>query len=202
MYQKALVAAKHLDFDPLRAAKQMGVTVLGRTMVFDNEIEQDALANFHLIEYRVNGKTLVQSVDSVTAGLTPLEAEVFEALHQSPSSFYQVIGFVPEESQIRLQDLLDSQASELLLTDVGLSQSLAVRGTAFALFCRPARVRGMTMTNGTSFTFHVGNAPGLVQAYRQKTKKVPPEQQSEHRFIFFFQKHRKIGIEQVLRYET
>jgi hypothetical protein len=55
------------------------------------------------------------------------------------------------------------------------------------------------MTNGTSFTFHAANVPGLLQAYRQKTKKVPPQDLSEHRFIFFFQKHRQIGIPQVIR---
>src|ERR1041385_3433923 len=124
MYKKVLAAAKPLDFNLFRMAKQMGITVLQRTVVLDNEIAQDALANFHFNEYRVDGKTLAQSVDSVTAGLTPLEAEVFEAARQSRSSFYQVSGFVPEEQQIRLQDLLDSQASEVLLTDVGLSQTL------------------------------------------------------------------------------
>jgi hypothetical protein len=199
MYKKVLSAAKHFDFDPLRIAKQMGITVLGRTMVFGNEIEQDALANYHFNEYRMNGKTLAQSVDSATAGLTPLEAEVLEAARQSHSSFYQVSAFVPEEKQIRLRDLLDSQAPEVLLTDVGLSQSLAINGMRFALFCRPARVRGIAMTNGTSFAFHLENAPGLLQAYRQKTRKVLSEHLSEHRFIFFFQKHRQIGIEQVIR---
>jgi hypothetical protein len=138
-------------------------------------------------------------VDPVAAGLTPLETEVLEAARQSRSSFYEVKAFVPEEQQIRLQDLLDTQASQVLLTDVGLSQSLAVNGLRFALFCRPATVRGITMTNGTSFAFHTANVPGLLQAYRQKTKKVPPQDLSEHRFIYFFQKHRQIGIAQVIR---
>jgi hypothetical protein len=62
-----------------------------------------------------------------------------------------------------------------------------------------ATVRGITMTNGTSFAFHAANVPGLLQAYRQKTKKAPPQDLSEHRFIFFFQKHRQIGIPQVIR---
>jgi hypothetical protein len=55
------------------------------------------------------------------------------------------------------------------------------------------------MTNSSSFTFHLRDVPGLLQAYRQKTKRVPPEDLSAHRFIFFFKKHRQIGIEQVLR---
>jgi hypothetical protein len=46
MYKKTLVASEHPDFTPIRMAKQMGIPVLGRRMMFDNEIEQDALANF------------------------------------------------------------------------------------------------------------------------------------------------------------
>jgi hypothetical protein len=57
-------------------------------------------------------------------------------------------------------------------------------------------VRGLTMTSGLSFSFDPVRAPGLVQAYRQKMKKVPPEDLSEQRFIFFFQKHRQFGKEQ------
>jgi hypothetical protein len=38
--------------------------------------------------------------------------------------------------------------------------------------------------------------PGLVQAYCQNTKKVPPENLPEQRFVFFFQKYRQCGEEQ------
>ena len=159
---------------------------------------RDAFGHFHFHEYRVNGKTLAQSVEAVAAGLTLLESEVFEGLRQSQSSFYQVKAAVPDEHQIRLQDLLTPQPSEVLLTDVSLSQFLLDNGLPFALFCRAATVRGLTMTNGASLTFYVEDVPGLLQAYRQKTKKVPPEDMSEHRFIFFFQKHRQIGVPQAI----
>jgi hypothetical protein len=199
MYKKVLPLSMHLDFHPLRVARKMGLSVLGRGIVCNNEIEEDALMNFQFSEYRVNGKTLAQTVDPAAAGLTPLESEIFEQVRQSTTSFYQVVGFEPESQQIRLRDLLDSQAPEVTLTDVGLSRSMAVNGVRFAMLTRTATVRGLTMTNGTSFTFHLKNAPGLLQAYRQKIRRVPPEQVSEFRFIYFFQKHRQIGIEQTIR---
>lgn len=41
--------------------------------------------------------------------------------------------------------------------------------------------------------------PGILQAYRQKTKRVPPEDLPEARFVFFFQKYRQFGVEQEFR---
>jgi hypothetical protein len=54
-------------------------------------------------------------------------------------------------------------------------------------------VRGLTTTSGLRFSFEPDRAPGLLQAYRQKMKKVPPEDLPEQRFIFFFQKRRQFG---------
>jgi hypothetical protein len=68
-----------------------------------------------------------------------------------------------------------------------------------ALFCRLVVVRGVTMTSGFTFGFQAERVPGILQAYRQKMKKVPPADLSEARFVFFFQKYQQLGEEQVFR---
>ncbi len=95
-----------------------------------------------------------------------------------------------------LRDLLTQDGAELWLTDIGLSDSMRRREPKLAMFCRIISVRGISMTSGFSFCFEPEYVPGILQAYRQKTKKVPPKMLPEARFVFFFKKFRQIGIEQ------
>ena len=69
-------------------------------------------------------------------------------------------------------------------------------GERLALFFRLVVVRGVAMTSGFSFGFQAEHVPGILQAHRQRIKKVAPQDLSEARFVFFFQKHRQRGVEQ------
>ena len=89
MHCKVFEATQHLDFSPLRIAKRMTLPFAGRTLIFDGEVTQNAFSDFWFHEYRVNGKSLVESVDPVAAGLDLLETEVLEAHRQARTSFLQ-----------------------------------------------------------------------------------------------------------------
>ena len=145
---------------------------------------------------RVNGRSLVESVDPVAAGLGPLETEVLQAHVQSRTSFLATEAVDAGEHQIWLRDLLDPGQPEVVLTDMGFSDSMRRAGIALALFTRLVTVRGITMTGGFSFGFEAECTPGILQAYRQRMKKVLPAEASEARFVFFFRKHLQLGIEQ------
>jgi len=199
MQSKALKATRHLDFHPARIAKRMTLPTSGRTLMFDGEVAQNAFFDFWFHEYRLNGKSLVESVDAVAARLEPLEVEVLEAHRHARSSFFATEAVSAGEDQVRLRDLLEPDRPELLLTDIGLSGSMHGMRLRLALFCRLVVVRGITMTSGFSFGFESERVPGILQAYRQKMKKVLPPDLSEARFVFFFQKHRQFGVEQEYR---
>ena len=199
MHAKALEATRHLDFNALRMAKRMGLPTSGRTLIFTDEVAQNAFFDFWFHEYQANGKSLAESVDPVAAGLEPLEVEVLEAHRRSRTSFFQTEGVLPGEQQVRLRDLLDPDRPEVLLTDIGLSESMHRLRLRLALFCRLVVVRGITMTSGFSFGFEPERLPGILDAHRQKMKKVPPAGVSEARFVFFFQKHRQLGVDQEYR---
>src|SRR6266446_6190960 len=175
MHGKALEATQRLDLNPLRMARRMTLPVVGRTLVFDSEVAQNGFFDFWFHEYRVNGKPLAESVDPVAAGLTPLETEVLEAHRQTRTSLFQTEAVLRREHQVLLRDLLEPHRQEVPLTDIGLSSSLVRMSAPLALFCRPVTVRGITMTSGFSFGFRPCRVPGLLQAYRQKMKRVPPE---------------------------
>jgi len=193
MHGKVFEVTKALDFDPIRMAKRMTLPLSGRTLIFDGEVAQNAFFDFWFHEYRVNGKSLAESVDPVAAGLKLLEAEVLTAHLQAPTSFWMTEAAEPREHQIRLRNLLEPETPEALLTDIGLSESMHELRVRLALFCRLVVVRGITMTSGFSFGFLPERVPGILQAYRQKMKNVPPADLPEARFVFFFQKHRQFG---------
>ncbi len=199
LHGKALQATRGLDFNPLRIAKRMTLPLVGRTLIFDDEVVQTAFFDFWFHEYRLNGKSLVESVDPVAAGLEPLETEVLEAHRRTRTSLFSTAGTMSGEPQLRLRDLLEPDQPETLLTDIGLSDSLRRLELQLALFCRLAVVRGITMTSGFSFGFEPERVPGILQAYQQRMKKVPPTEASETRFVFFFQKYRQLGVEEEFR---
>jgi hypothetical protein len=196
MHSKAFKATRHLDFKPLGIAKRMTLPVAGRTLMFDGEAAQNAFFDFWFHEYRLNGKSLVETVDPCAAGLEPLETEVLEAHRRSRTSFVATEDVPPGEHTIRLRDLLEPGRPEIVLTDIGLSGSMRQIGVHLALFTRLVVVRGITMTSGFSFGFEPERVPGILQAYRQHMKKVLPSDASEARFVFFFQKYRQLGVEQ------
>lgn len=199
MLPKALAATKHLGFDMLRIAKKMTVPMSGRTLIFDGEAAQIAFFDFYFHEYRVNGKSLVESVDSVAAGLSPLETEVLAAHWRSSTSFFAMEDVLLRERQISLRDLLNPARPELRLTDHGLSESAERIGVRLTLFCRVLEVRGVSMTSGFSFSFRPERSPGILEAYRQKMKKVAPDELPPARFVFFFNKYRQFGEEQAFQ---
>jgi hypothetical protein len=54
----------------------------------------------------------------------------------------------------------------------------------------------IAMTSGFSFGFEPSRVPEILEAPRERMKKVPVQEVSEARFNFFFQKHTQAGVEQ------
>ena len=196
MHSKAIEATKHLDFDPGRIAKRMTMPVVGRTLIFADEVVQNAFFDFWSYEYRVNGKTLVETVDPAAAGFSALEIEVLEAVRHARTSLFQIEEVAATKPELRLADLLEPGGAGVWITDQGLSSSMRTHSVRLALFCRLVKVEGISMTSGFNFGFEPERVPGILQALRQKTKKTPPDMLSETRFVFFFQKYRQFGVEQ------
>lgn len=196
MYPKVLAASRHLDFDPLRIAKKLTLPTSGRTLLFDGKADLATFADFQLHEYRVNGKSLVESVDPVAAGLLPLEAEALAAHCSSRTSYFEMVEVLPRERQVCLRDLLNPAGPEVLLTDYGFSSTAGQCGMRLTLFWRLLEIRGVTMTSGFNFGFPFERSPGILEAYRQKMKRVPPDELPLARFVFFFNKNLQFGEEQ------
>jgi hypothetical protein len=182
-------------FDPVRAAKSMGLPVAGRTLLFDSDLVLAAFRDFWQHEFRSNGKTVAESADPVAANLTELEIEVLKATQCAWTSLYEVAGFDADFSKVLLRDLLDPAHEEVWLTDIQLAKSLSFPTLPPVLFMLNVRTTEVNKNSGFFFPFEAEYAPGLLQAYRQKMKRIPPSDLSRERFVFFFKKFRQIGSE-------
>jgi hypothetical protein len=196
LHAKALDATEQPGFHPAQIARRMTLPMSGRTLLFDGEGTQNAFFDFWFHEFRVHGKSLVESVDQVAAGLGSLETEILLAHRLARTSLFLTEAVLPATHQIRLRNLLAPEQPAPSLTDVGLCDSLQRAGRVLAVFCRLLVVRKVTLTSGFNFAFEPARVPGLLDGYHKRIKKVPPADQPEARFVFFFQKHRQFGKQQ------
>lgn len=199
LYEKMIQASDREAFSPIRIAKRMTLPVLGRTLVMRGETDQAALSDYWLFEYRAGGRTLVHSVDPVAAGLSPVETELLQAFAGSRTSLFRAVAVRDATPEVQLQDLLEPERPAVWLTDIGLSETLRRLQAQVCIFLRLVAVRNLHMNSGLNFGFDPRHEPGLLQACRQKTKRVAPADLSEARFIFFYRKHLEIGLDQEYR---
>lgn len=185
------------DYDMLKAARKLTLPTSGRTLVFDGETDMNALADFWIHEFRVGGRTLIERCDAGPMGLGPLEGELLAAHQQSRTSLFETVEVRPSLHQVLLRDLLEPVQPEFLLTDHGLSASIAEGPVRPLLFLRVITVREFNMTSGVSFVFRPERKPELLRAYQQRMTPVGPKDRAERRFVFFYQAHRAFGEQQV-----
>jgi hypothetical protein len=196
MHAKVVQFTRNLGFDPIKIARRMTLPMSGQTLIFDDETAQNAFFDFWFHEYQAAGRSLVESVDPVMAGLTDLETKVFEAHRQSRTSLFQMEDIRISEHQVRMRDLLEPEQPEFFLTDLGMSESFSRMKVRAPLFFRLLKVDEVRMSSGFFFVFSPLMLPALLPAYRQHIKFVPPADLPQKRFVFFFQRYQVAGVEQ------
>lgn len=196
LHAKVLVASHALDYDLMQVAKRLGVRRSGRTLIFEEETEQNAFMDFQLHEFPIQGRSLLAAINAQSLDLTPLEEEIRHAWLESRTSLFRAVRIHQGQHQIELEDCLDPTRPRTFLTDINLTNSAAQIGMLPLLFTRDIKVRGISMSSGFSLAFHPDDELPLLQGYRHKTKSVPPAELSERRFAYFFAKHRESGARQ------
>ncbi len=183
------------SFDLIKAAKKLTLPVKDRTIIFDGETEQALLIDFYQIDYRPEGKSVLESCVFAAGELTPDEAEAHQAMAASRTSLFEAISVDTREPKILLRDRLVPTAPELWLTDIGLASSIARLGKIL-LFTRVIPLRGLHMTGGFSFVFEMKHESALIDGYRRALWSAPAAHHNHRRTIFFLDRHRRHGLEQ------
>ena len=183
-------------FDIVKAAKKLALSVQDRTVVFEDENEQAMLMDFYLLDYRPDGKSVAESCLFASGELTPVEAEWHQAFLASRTSLFEIAAVHNHEPKILLRDRLNQTASELWLTDLGLSDSFRRIGAKALLFTRVVSLRGLHITGGFSFVFDPKHESQLVDGYRWEMWSVRQSRQDCRRTGFFLGLNRKFGLAQ------
>lgn len=183
------------SFDLVKAARKLTLPVEDNAIIFEGETEQALLMDFFLVDYRPNGKSVLESCVFAAGELTPDEAEAQQAMAASRTSLFEAISVDTREPKILLRDRLDPAAPELWLTDIGLASSLARLGKIL-LFTRVIPLRGLHMTGGFSFVFEMKHDSALIDGYRRALWSAPVAHHNHRRTIFFLDRHRRYGLEQ------
>ncbi|MGH8017418.1 MAG: hypothetical protein ACREIA_03880 [Opitutaceae bacterium] len=176
-----------------RAAKKLGLPVHDRTIVFDDENDTALLMDYFLLEYRQGGKSIAESCVFAPGELTAAEAEYHQAVLASRTSLFAVTGTHDHEPMLRLRDLLEPEAAEIWLTDLGFAASIRRLSKHPLLFTRVVPVRSLHITGGFSFLFDPGQEPALVDGYRRAMWPVPVPHRSHRRTSFFLDRSRRLG---------
>jgi len=182
-------------FDPVKAAKRVGISVQDGAVIFDEEADAAVLMDYLLIDYRPNGKSVVESCVFPADELTPLEMEWHEAVLTSRTSLFEVAGFHEHEPKILLRDRLNKEAPDLWLIDLGLSKSFRQMGKCL-IYTRVFSLRGLHMTGGFSFIFDPKSEFALTDGYRREMWSVSASLQERRRTAYFLGCDRKSGLAQ------
>lgn len=163
--------------------------VRDKTFMFESEAEMAAVMEFALHEYRVNGKTGVETYDEDVGGESEIETEILHALVDSYTSLFEVVTIVMPDHTLLLRDVLGKRG-DVWLTDINLSETAAV---GFLLFLRVLSFADFNATSGITFAFAGDRKGHLLKKHRKLSDKHPSASDSLKRFIAFFWLHRTDG---------
>jgi hypothetical protein len=165
LISKLYAAARGALYDSVKAAKKLTMPVYGRTIVFDGETDMNALADFFLHEMRFGGKRIADVLAESGVDLPPDERQLLAAHRASRCSLFQVIGVNPSACQLSLRDVLEPGPSDVVLTDISLSNCGAVTPGSL-IFTRIVHCDGFYISAGFFFGFRASQRVALLNAYQ------------------------------------
>jgi len=179
-----------------KAARRMGLPVVGKTIVVEDETDMYALTDFCLHEKLDGLQSLLDRADPTTLELSPMQMEFFQAHRQARSSLYEALTVNKANSAVKMRDLLFPGQPEVLLTDIGFSDSPWQNKVQVLIFIRLLRIKDLNVTSGFFFAFNPALKTRLLKIYQREIKFVPEPEVDWQRFAIFYRLHRKWSLAQ------
>jgi hypothetical protein len=192
---KLYAAAKDPRFDIIKAAKKLTMHVVDRTVVFDGENDTAALADFFFHEMRFGGKRILDVLAESNTDLTTDERDVLAAHCASRCSLLEFVSAAPATCDVRLRDLLEPGPEPIMLTDISMSHGTALK-PGDLLFTRLVHCQGITLGAGLFFGFRAVHRLHLINAFHARMSTVAEKERSQRMYVFFYRKHRELGVAQ------
>jgi len=195
LVEKMYEVARGPLYDLHKAARKLTIPVVDRTFILDGETDTTALADFYLHEMRYGGRRIVDVLAESGAELTSDERFLLEAHRKARCSLFEILGLEPDARQIRIRDLLTPDSGEVSFMDINMSTGGAIE-PGDMLFMRLIDCGELVMGCGLFFGFRAVHRVHLLNAYAERMRTVHEKDRAERSYVFFYRKHREIGVEQ------
>lgn len=162
----------------------------GKSLVIASESEAEALMDFSIYEYQVDGHNFIQCYLEAELEIEPELKVLLESKLKSYTSLFRIIQTDSHRSRTKLLDLFNSNEVEII--DINLSRT-AQNGTL--LFTRIVPLPDFNMSSGMYFAFDKALETNILSRLKISMKRVKSEVESIKRFVAFFKLSRIHGAE-------
>lgn len=175
----------------LKSGKLLGL-VKKDIFIIDRELEQYALMDFAINEYRTDGINAVELYKEKVTIDNPIENNILEALIQSYTSLFKIVDVRRKENTIVLGDIFNNFREPIALYDKGFSQTAYV---GQLIFIRVVTLEEFNIGSGFAFVFPGELQDYLLKQYKFMLSQVKSSSESIRKFIAFFKLYRQHGSE-------
>jgi hypothetical protein len=174
----------------VHAANLLGLLEKGNVVIKERQ-QSDYLYDFVLHENINNQYTMVEKYKANYTGEDEMKTKVLEAFLSSYTSLFKIVAITPETSTLELQDLLNPDRENIIVTDLNFSKSAKVD---MLISSRIFTYDDLAMFSGSSFLFKGEHENFIQTKFKKLIKKIPLENESAKRFIAFYQLNQTDGV--------
>ena len=119
------------------------------------------------------------------------EHKLLQVMEKSDTSLYKVVEIDRDNKTVLLKDVLRPSNDEFKVADTGMSETL---NENILVFTRLLHLENYSMTSGLIFIFRREHQEYLLRRSRKIAKKLEHGNDSDKRFIAFFELNRRDGL--------
>lgn len=163
----------------------------GKSMVFETDLDSDVLTDFLIYERYNQNTRLVDRYFESNPEIPDLEKEFLEGMLNYHASLFEIKSINKNNNTLILKDLIKTDHEDLILMDIGLSETSRV-GIVF--YARLLPIRDINMTSGVSFGFDKSDKNKLMgdisfARFKHRGKMKPIDL-----YLFFYKKSKSYGL--------
>jgi hypothetical protein len=180
--------------DATKAAKLLG-TLENKEIVLESPTEQDAHMDFFVYGEIFNGSSKLAIYKKKHNEENNEDHKLMKVMEKSDTSLYEVVEIDRENKTVLFKDVLHPSNEVFKVVDTGMSETL---NENILVFTRLLHLENFSMTSGLIFIFRREHQEYLLRRSRKIAKKLENGNDSDKRFIAFFELNRRDGMPALL----
>lgn len=175
--------------DIREVAEEIGI-LEGNKIMIASELEKDAVMDYMLYREMEDGGSKISAYQESKTTKDEEADSLLQAMTESDTSLYEVIGVNKEEKTVMLRDAFDD-SKIFTVVDFAMSETA---DEDLLVFTRLIHLDAFSMTSGLVLTFRKNHLEFLKKRSRKEMKKIYVRDEANKLFIAFFMLHRREGV--------